>query len=128
MSELEIRVMKKVGFVGWRGMVGSVLMERMLAEGDFKHIEEPVFFTTSNAGGQGPDIGPQYLSVAFYRGDAQKAVAEKVMGTLREKGYKVATQLMPSQTFWPAEAYHQDYYVKTGKAPYCHAYRKIFDD
>ena len=57
MSELEIRVMKKVGFVGWRGMVGSVLMERMLAEGDFKHIEEPVFFTTSNAGGQGPDIG-----------------------------------------------------------------------
>ncbi len=83
-------------------------------------------FTQRN--GQGPDIGPQYLSVAFYRGDAQKAVAEKVMGTLREKGYKVATQLTPSQTFWPAEAYHQDYYVKTGKAPYCHAYRKIFDD
>lgn len=49
--------MKKVGFVGWRGMVGSVLMERMLAEGDFSHIEEPVFFTTSNVGGQGPDIG-----------------------------------------------------------------------
>ncbi len=49
--------MKKVGFVGWRGMVGSVLMERMLAEGDFKHIEEPVFFTTSNVGGQAPDMG-----------------------------------------------------------------------
>lgn len=49
--------MKRVGFVGWRGMVGSVLMERMLAEGDFKHIEQPVFFTTSNIGGQGPDIG-----------------------------------------------------------------------
>ena len=49
--------MKRVGFVGWRGMVGSVLMERMLAEGDFKAIEEPVFFTTSNVGGQGPAIG-----------------------------------------------------------------------
>ena len=49
--------MKRVGFVGWRGMVGSVLMERMLAEGDFAYIEEPVFFTTSNVGGQGPAIG-----------------------------------------------------------------------
>ncbi len=45
--------MKKVGFVGWRGMVGSVLMARMQAEGDFAHIE-PVFFTTSNVGGKGP--------------------------------------------------------------------------
>ena len=49
--------MKKVGFIGWRGMVGSVLMERMRAEDDFRYIEEPVFFTTSNVGGQGPDIG-----------------------------------------------------------------------
>lgn len=49
--------MNRVGFVGWRGMVGSVLMERMIAEGDFKLINEPVFFTTSNVGGQGPDIG-----------------------------------------------------------------------
>lgn len=48
--------MKRVGFVGWRGMVGSVLMERMLAEDDFRDIE-PVFFTTSNVGGQGPSIG-----------------------------------------------------------------------
>lgn len=46
----------RVGFVGWRGMVGSVLMQRMLAENDFADIE-PVFFTTSNVGGQGPDVG-----------------------------------------------------------------------
>lgn len=46
----------RVGFVGWRGMVGSVLMERMLAENDFADIE-PIFFTTSNVGGQGPSIG-----------------------------------------------------------------------
>lgn len=46
----------KVGFVGWRGMVGSVLMGRMIEENDFAGIE-PVFFTTSNVGGAGPDIG-----------------------------------------------------------------------
>ncbi|MGS2717637.1 aspartate-semialdehyde dehydrogenase [Eionea flava] len=46
----------KVGFVGWRGMVGSVLMGRMIEENDFANIE-PVFFTTSNVGGKGPDIG-----------------------------------------------------------------------
>lgn len=46
----------RVGFVGWRGMVGSVLMGRMIDEGDFALIE-PVFFTTSNVGGQGPDVG-----------------------------------------------------------------------
>ncbi|MES9962290.1 MAG: aspartate-semialdehyde dehydrogenase [Candidatus Sedimenticola sp. 20ELBAFRAG] len=49
--------MKRVGFVGWRGMVGSVLMDRMREEKDFDLIEEPVFFTTSQAGQQGPDIG-----------------------------------------------------------------------
>ncbi|MEM5527608.1 aspartate-semialdehyde dehydrogenase [Gammaproteobacteria bacterium AS21] len=49
--------MKRVGFVGWRGMVGSVLMQRMLDEGDFDHIDEPVFFTTSQVGQAGPDIG-----------------------------------------------------------------------
>ncbi|TVR63553.1 MAG: aspartate-semialdehyde dehydrogenase [Candidatus Competibacteraceae bacterium] len=48
--------MMRVGLVGWRGMVGSVLMERMRAEQDFALIE-PVFFTTSNVGGQGPAIG-----------------------------------------------------------------------
>src|SRR3569832_32366 len=46
-------MMKLVGLVGWRGMVGSVLMQRMQQEGDFAHIE-PVFFSTSNAGGKAP--------------------------------------------------------------------------
>jgi aspartate-semialdehyde dehydrogenase len=50
--------MKKVGLIGWRGMVGSVLMERMQAEGDFAHIE-PVFFSTSAAGGDAPKFAPQ---------------------------------------------------------------------
>jgi aspartate-semialdehyde dehydrogenase len=48
--------MKRVGLIGWRGMVGSVLMGRMKEERDFDHID-PVFFTTSNPGGKGPAIG-----------------------------------------------------------------------
>ena len=47
--------MKLVGLVGWRGMVGSVLMQRMQEENDFDHIE-PVFFSTSNAGGKAPAL------------------------------------------------------------------------
>lgn len=46
----------RIGFVGWRGMVGSVLMERMVAEGDFARFE-PYFFTTSQCGQPGPDVG-----------------------------------------------------------------------
>ncbi len=48
----------KVGLVGWRGMVGSVLMQRMREEKDFDSID-PVFFSTSNAGGQAPDVGAE---------------------------------------------------------------------
>jgi|SRR5882672_2428454 len=50
--------MKRVGFVGWRGMVGSVLMQRMHAERDFALIE-PVFFSTSRVGQMGPFIGKE---------------------------------------------------------------------
>lgn len=49
--------MLKVGLVGWRGMVGSVLMQRMREEGDFAHFE-PIFFSTSNAGGASPSFVP----------------------------------------------------------------------
>ena len=50
--------MKRVGLVGWRGMVGSVLMQRMREENDFANIE-PVFFTTSNVGGAAPNFGKE---------------------------------------------------------------------
>ena len=49
--------LERVGFVGWRGMVGSVLLQRMREEGDFSAIASPVFFSTSQAGDPGPDIG-----------------------------------------------------------------------
>lgn len=48
--------MLRVGLVGWRGMVGSVLMQRMIEENDFAHIE-PQFFTTSQVGGKAPNVG-----------------------------------------------------------------------
>ena len=48
--------MKKVGLVGWRGMVGSVLMQRMVEEGDFAHID-PVYFSTSTVGSPAPNLG-----------------------------------------------------------------------
>jgi len=54
--------MKKVGIIGWRGMVGSVLMERMLAENDFAEFE-PLFFSTSQAGQSGPEIGREVPGV-----------------------------------------------------------------
>ncbi len=75
---------------------------------------------------QGPDIGTQYRSGIFYLNDEQKEVAMKLVNTLKEKGYNVRTEITKASTFWPAEDYHQDYYEKTKKSPYCHIYRKIF--
>lgn len=75
---------------------------------------------------QGPDIGDQYRSEIFYTDDSQKLTAEKLIEILEDKGYKIATKLTMADTFWPAEDYHQDYYDKSGKKPYCHGYKKRF--
>jgi len=66
--------MKRVGLVGWRGMVGSVLMQRMVEERDFDLID-PVFFTTSQVGGKGPAIGRDVSTLQDARNvDALKAM------------------------------------------------------
>ncbi len=75
---------------------------------------------------QGPDIGTQYRSAVFYTDDDQKKVAEKLIGELKTKGYKVVTTVEKAGTFWPAEEYHQDYYERNGHEPYCHIYQKRF--
>ncbi len=75
---------------------------------------------------QGPDIGDQYRSEIFYKNEDQKKVAEKLIGILRAKGLKVATQVAKASEFYPAEEYHQDYYFRNGKVPYCHAYTERF--
>jgi aspartate-semialdehyde dehydrogenase len=89
----------KVGFIGWRGMVGSVLMERMRAENDFENIE-PVFFTTSQAGQPAPDVGQgeSVLLDAFSIGELAKTdvivtcqggdYTTEVHGKLRDSGWK----------------------------------------
>lgn len=75
---------------------------------------------------QGPDVGTQYRSVIFYMNEQQKQVAEKLVRELKKRNYDVKTRIVPAAKFWPAELYHQDYYKKTGKTPYCHIYKKIF--
>lgn len=77
---------------------------------------------------QGPDIGPQYRSVAFYSDQEERAILENLMGLLRAKGLEVATEVESFKVFYrEQEDYHHDYYAKTGKQPYCHFYTKRFD-
>ena len=88
----------KTGLIGWRGMVGSVLMERMRAENDFEHLD-PVFFTTSQAGQAAPNVGKGASTlVDAYDLDALMAMeaiitcqggsyTEKVHGALRAQGW-----------------------------------------
>ncbi|MBN9287872.1 MAG: bifunctional methionine sulfoxide reductase B/A protein [Gammaproteobacteria bacterium] len=89
----------------------------------FFEIHDP-----TQADGQGPDIGEQYLSVIFYYEKTQQQIAHALITQLKNKGLPVETQVKPVSPFWPAEEYHQDYYQKTGKMPYCHHYVKRFDD
>lgn len=73
---------------------------------------------------QGPDVGEQYGSAVFYLNDEQKAVAEKLISELESKGYEATTAVREAGRFWKAENYHQDYYERTGKTPYCHIFKK----
>ena len=77
---------------------------------------------------QGPDVGDQYRSEIFYLNIQQMLTAEKLINILKEKGYKVATRVVPATKFWKAEDYHQDYYEKNGHTPYCHVYVDRFKD
>lgn len=87
----------------------------------FFEIHDP-----TQEGRQGPDIGDQYRSEIFYNSPEQEAVARKLIGELKTKGYDVTTEVTPAGKFWPAEEYHQDYYRKKGTQPYCHFYTKRF--
>ena len=75
---------------------------------------------------QGPDIGTQYRSGIFFLNDQQKQTAVKLVDELKKKGHNVKTEITAASKFWPAEEYHQEYYEKKVKSPYCHIYRKIF--
>ncbi len=75
---------------------------------------------------QGPDIGDQYRSAVYFQDDEQKEITLQLISLLRIKGFDVATEVAPAGEFWAAEEYHQEYYRKTGKQPYCHGYVKRF--
>lgn len=87
----------------------------------FFEIHDP-----TQSDGQGPDLGDQYRSEIFYTTSRQKEIAEELIGQLQGKGCQVVTRVTPATVFWKAEEYHQNYYNKTGKAPYCHRYTPRF--
>ena len=87
----------------------------------FFEIHDP-----TQANGQGPDIGAQYLSAVFYSSEKEKEISQELVNLLKNKGFDVVTKIIPAETFWIAEDYHQDYYVNRNQQPYCHMYRKKF--
>ncbi len=87
----------------------------------FFEIHDP-----TQVNGQGPDIGEQYLSAIFYNNESEKKEIEELINILEKKGYKIATKARKKEFFYEAEEYHQDYYQKHNKKPYCHSYTKRF--
>jgi peptide methionine sulfoxide reductase msrA/msrB len=113
---------------GNTGHVECVEVSYDPARTDYKTLLR-LFFEThdfSQADGQGPDIGPQYLSAVFVANESERQLAEETVAELRQRGFSVATSIRPMATFYPADAKHQKYYFRNAKEPYCHVYRKIF--
>lgn len=113
------------------GKTGHVEAIRLLYDVEKLSFEQVAKFffeihDPSQENGQGPDIGNQYLSVIFYYDDAQKKMSNNLIKILQEKGMHIATKILPVRVFWPAESYHQSYYQKNKKTPYCHHYEKRF--
>jgi peptide-methionine (S)-S-oxide reductase len=126
---------------GYSGGVEPNPTYREVCEGDTGHAEvtrityDPhvisyeeilvVFFaihdpTTLNR--QGNDVGTQYRSVIFYHSPAQKTAAEKMIAALTERHVyrdSIVTGVVPAQTFYVAEDYHQEYFARNGNQPYC---------
>ena len=90
----------------------------------FKEILE-VFFTIhdpTTLNRQGSDVGTQYRSAIFYRTPEQKTIAEQVIAELNAEHIwdaPIITELRPFEIFYPAEAYHQEYFKKNPSQPYC---------
>ena len=89
----------------------------------FREILE-VFFTShdpTTPNRQGNDVGPQYRSIILYHDDEQKRAAEELMRDYAPQiwGAPIVTELTPCETFYRAEAYHQNYYRDNGFHPYC---------
>ncbi|MEI6531604.1 MAG: peptide-methionine (S)-S-oxide reductase MsrA, partial [Chlamydiota bacterium] len=105
------------------GKTGHAEAVEVLFKGSFEELTK-LFLEIHDPfqkNGQGPDLGPQYRSALFYLTKEQKEIAEALIKTLG-----AVTEISPAGPFYPAEEYHQNYYAKTGKEPYCHFYVKRF--
>lgn len=94
----------------------AVLSYRELLEVFFV-VHDP---TTLNR--QGNDVGPQYRSAIFYHTVEQKSIAEQVIAAVESAGHwrgPVVTEVSPATAFYPAEAYHQQYFARNPSQPYC---------
>ena len=86
-----------------------------------------VFFTIhdpTQLNGQGADIGTQYRSAIFPHTDQQRQEAERAIKELEASGAwdaPIVTTIEPMKAFYPAETYHQDYYARNSRQPYCQA-------
>ena len=86
-----------------------------------------VFFTIhdpTTLNRQGADVGTQYRSAIFYHTPEQKAAAEQTIAQVNEAHlypHPVVTQIVPFETFYQAEDYHQEYFAHNGGQPYCRA-------
>jgi peptide methionine sulfoxide reductase msrA/msrB len=88
----------------------------------FFEIHDP---TTPNR--QGFDVGSQYRSAVFTTSEEQRAVVDRLISLLRERGLNVVTEVRPLEVFWPGEDYHQDYYAKNRSGSICHTRVNRFD-
>ena len=86
-----------------------------------------VFFTVhdpTTPNRQGPDVGTQYRSAIYHHSDGQRQAAEEVIAELNQRGLwddPIVTEVVPLDTFYPAEDYHRDYYRRNPDQPYCQA-------
>jgi peptide-methionine (S)-S-oxide reductase len=83
-----------------------------------------VFFTIhdpTTKDRQGADVGPQYRSAIFHHSDEQRRAAEAKIAELQDAGVwkHIVTEVAPLEKFWPAEAYHRDYYRRNPDQAYC---------
>lgn len=92
-----------------------ILFEKLLEI--FFHLHDP---TTLNQ--QGNDVGTQYRSVIFYHDEKQKEIAQKVKDEISKSGmyqHPIVTEILPLETFYTAEEYHQNYYDSNKNQGYC---------
>lgn len=110
------------------GHIEAVLITFDPLKVDFRTLAKLFFeiHDSTQADGQGPDLGPQYISAIFYESPEQKQVSMELIALLKTKGLDVKTKLFPATTFYSAEEYHQDYYERKGTEPYCHSRVKRF--